>query len=172
MTRMEEALAIEGWMNPAELIWLEVQAHTRRIVVEFGAYKGRSTKVLAACAVRLHTVDWWNGDMEKNVLPEFMANLRAEIDSEKLSVHRMTTQDFGDLAQMEEPADMVFIDASHDYESVKRDIQTARELLGNGGLLCGHDFSNEWPGVQRAVRELCPNFQRVPGGDIWYEVQQ
>ena len=65
--------------------------------------------------------------------------------------------------------DMVFIDGGHDYTTVALDIAIAYSLLVPGGLLCGHDFSNDWPGVQQAVRELVPDYQRVPGGDIWFK---
>ena len=46
--------------------------------------------------------------------------------------------------------DWVFLDAAHDYESIKADIAA-------WGLLCtvlgGHDFCAGWPGVMRAVTE-------------------
>ena len=36
--------------------------------------------------------------------------------------------------------DLVFIDAAHDYESTKRDIEIWRKKVKPGGILCGHDF--------------------------------
>lgn len=36
--------------------------------------------------------------------------------------------------------DLVFIDAAHDYESIKRDIEIWRTKVKPGGILCGHDF--------------------------------
>ena len=63
-------------------------------------------------------------------------------------------------------ADMVFIDAAHDYDSVVRDIGTARRLLVPGGLLCGHDYGGSWPGVVQAVNELVPSKGVV--NSIWY----
>ncbi len=49
--------------------------------------------------------------------------------------------------------DVVFIDADHSYEAVKRDCAIAELLLNPGGLLCGHDFAPSDPGVMKAVRE-------------------
>lgn len=48
---------------------------------------------------------------------------------------------------------VVFIDALHDYESVKQDIALWWPLVREGGYLCGHDYNHKWPGVMRAVAE-------------------
>ncbi len=49
--------------------------------------------------------------------------------------------------------DIVFIDALHDYESVKVDISCWWPMVRNAGILAGHDFNHQWPGVERAVAE-------------------
>lgn len=48
---------------------------------------------------------------------------------------------------------VVFIDALHDYESVKQDIEEWWPLVREGGYLAGHDYNHKWPGVMRAVAE-------------------
>src|SRR5260221_8740229 len=48
MTPREHALTVQGWMNPEELDWLTFRASTAHRVLEVGAWKGRSTIVLAA----------------------------------------------------------------------------------------------------------------------------
>ncbi len=47
----------------------------------------------------------------------------------------------------------VFIDGDHAYEAVKLDISLWREKVKPGGILAGHDYTKEWPGVVRAVDE-------------------
>ena len=62
------------------------------------------------------------------------------------------------------PIDMVFLDASHDLDNVKRHSRVAT-VAAPGGLLCGHD--RQWDGVKQAIDELLPGHQ-VGAGAIWY----
>ena len=51
----------------------------------------------------------------------------------------------------------VYIDALHDYDSVKADIAAWWPQVKPGGVLAGHDFHSgnpETAGVARAVREF------------------
>lgn len=50
-------------------------------------------------------------------------------------------------------ADLIFIDALHDYEHVKQDIALWWPKIRIGGILALHDFNHKWPGVERAVAE-------------------
>lgn len=164
---VSRALLVDGWMSEHELVWLADRSYGLRLVVEFGSWCGRSSIALSA-AGRVLCVDTWQGSAEhaeqmasgfdplrewcrntaglENVLP-CEANLADPVDVEYVAG---VVRRFGG-------ADMVFIDAAHDYDSVVRDIGTARRLLVPGGLLCGHDYSGSWPGVMRAVDELVPN---------------
>jgi SAM-dependent methyltransferase len=50
--------------------------------------------------------------------------------------------------------DAVWIDASHEYEHVRDDIEAWLPKVKPGGVIGGHDYSEaDWPGVVRAVRE-------------------
>jgi hypothetical protein len=70
-------------------------------------------------------------------------------------------------ATVPETPDMVFIDGDHHYENVHRDIETWKERLAPGGLLCGHDYPN-YSGVKQSVEELVPNVKVAPNTTIWY----
>lgn len=55
--------------------------------------------------------------------------------------------------------DFIYLDTSHDYETVAREIPAAKRILAPGGVLAGDDYYNPgsgW-GVDRAVCELCPH---------------
>lgn len=60
----------------------------------------------------------------------------------------------------DQSADLVFIDADHSYESVKKDILKFTPKLKTNGLLTGHDI--DYPGVNKAVNELIKEFDVGP----------
>ncbi len=62
--------------------------------------------------------------------------------------------------------DFVFIDAQHDYESVKRDIELWAPKVKKGGLLSGHDYEPNFPGVIQAVKEYCK--PETTFNNVWY----
>jgi hypothetical protein len=64
--------------------------------------------------------------------------------------------------------DFVFIDAQHTYEAVKEDIGLWLPKIRAGGLLCGHDWQNKFPGVSKAVNEMLPPLEIMLGHDsVW-----
>ena len=50
--------------------------------------------------------------------------------------------------------DFIYLDASHDYESVKEDIETWLPKMKKGSIISGDDYVVCWPGVIRAVNEV------------------
>ena len=56
----------------------------------------------------------------------------------------------------DESLDVVFIDLTHTYESVKEDIGLWLPKVKRGGILSGHDYEDSWPGVVKAVDEMLP----------------
>lgn len=54
--------------------------------------------------------------------------------------------------------DFVYIDASHDYENIKKDIACWYLKVRIGGILAGHDYFGEWSGIVKAVDEFVNTF--------------
>lgn len=63
--------------------------------------------------------------------------------------------------------DVVYIDASHEYENVKQDILSWYPKVKNGGFICGDDYHPGWPGVVEAVNDLFGNFVKIKGNTQW-----
>ncbi len=78
---------------------------------------------------------------------------------EELELVRPIRGYWQDAAKMIEQAhgwnlSMVFIDGDHRYEPVLGDIKAAQRLVIPRGIIAGHDYTHEFPGVQQAVHEV------------------
>jgi len=60
----------------------------------------------------------------------------------------------------DEELDFVYIDGNHRYEYVKEDIIAYYPRVKIGGLVSGHDFKEDEPGVEKAVREILIDKQK------------
>ena len=163
---ISKASKLQGWMTEGELTWLATKALQCKTIVEFGSFKGRSTRALADNTDgTVYAVDPWNGDYPSRVgapvidintyvLPEFKQNLRDHIDSGRVIPVRAFSRGF----KLDFPVDMVFIDGDHNYDAVKDDIIHAFSMVRPGGIISGHDYNNEgWPDVNIAVHEILGN---------------
>lgn len=124
--------------------------------VTLGVYQGRSVVAMANAfrdagrldAMTLVGIDYFHAAN----LPIAARNLR---DIPRLRLVRANIIDaaaeFADGS-----VSVVFLDASHDYQSTRAAIAAWRPKLTAGGILCGHDYQPNWPGVVRAVDEAFP----------------
>lgn len=179
------ALPIAGWLEQEEIKWIASAAQTRRVIIEIGCWKGRSTKALALCTPGVvYAIDHWEGSPSElattyreidlhgsdSVFSVFLENLEREIAAGKvIPIKAHSNQAICQLSSFAGASkpDMVFIDGDHQYVQVKRDIENYRPLLSPRGLLSGHDYSESHPGVVQAVDETIPNFKKGPG-TIWH----
>jgi cephalosporin hydroxylase len=168
-----KALNIYGWMSDAELTWLAEQAREHLCILEIGSYMGRSTRALGDNTLgKVFALDDWLGadsdhrpvsaERSQQLEAEFRHAVEDLIDAGIVIAWRCDSH----APRVKVRPDMVFIDADHSYEGVKRDIETWYPLLQPGGLICGHDSCHE--PIMRAVRELLPNHLLARGTTIWY----
>jgi len=52
------------------------------------------------------------------------------------------------------PIDFLYIDANHEYDYVRRDIELFWPHVADNGIMAGHDYDLELEGVVRAVNEF------------------
>jgi len=142
---------IQGWLREDEGKALANLARSKR-VLEIGSYCGLSTVCMARTAEHVTAVDYFDGrstPSPQDTLPTFRRNLERYGVADKVSIchpHEPYT-----LPEY----DFVFIDAAHDYESVRDDIERARNVLADGGLIAFHDYHEPaHQGVTNAVDEL------------------
>jgi predicted O-methyltransferase YrrM len=180
---IQKALAISDYINDdrvREIQWLANQAERSRIIVEVGSWKGCTTRALADnTSGTVYAVDTFKGSKNEE------KHQRLDEHPEDWLYHTFLTNTAGipnlitmrmdsveaaaELAKKGIRPNMVFLDASHDYDSVKADILAWLPLLAPKGLLCGHDC--DWDGVLQATAELVPNRMRSVGA-IWYKVPE
>lgn len=149
---------IDGWMSVEELNWLYNTAKNMDSIVEIGCWKGRSTHALCSgCKGKVYAVDHFKGSTgEEEAHKEAQEkDIRKEFEKNMEGFNNLTLLPISSKEAMEKfkdkEVDMVFIDGSHDYESVKEDIEGWLPKCKK--LISGHDFSVDWEGVQRAVKE-------------------
>lgn len=174
-------IQIQGWMSGPELEWLYQKAKLHQNIVEIGSAFGRSSHALLTGNYvgfqgegRVYCVDCW---------PVHVKGTKEEFDYSKkdttrrsaffhnvgnfpnLQVWEMSSyQVYWFMYSMNTSIDMVFLDGGTDQ---MRDNIWHWSPIPTG-LLCGHDYSEEYPKVVDAVNELCPNRKIVPGTTIWY----
>lgn len=172
---LERAKSIDGWMSDDELQFLARTASSSNLIIEFGCYKGRSTRALAdntngvVIAVDPWLPEYYNEDSSRHginpdVYPEFYRNLKDHVDSGKvIPIITYSHKLEWDGAR----PDFIFLDGDHRTESVRKDIKIALALLPKGSILAGHDYEHpDWPGVKKAVDEFFPNVNLV--NSIWW----
>jgi GR25 family glycosyltransferase involved in LPS biosynthesis len=148
------------------------------IIVEVGAWKGRSTSFLAVEIanskknVSLYVVDTWKGSLEHegcdldSLYFTFIENMKA-VEKYYFPLH--ITSEEASKKFKDNSLKFVFLDASHEYEDVKKDIQNWLPKVKVGGILAGHDYyvdGQDWfPGVKKAVNEELSNISTQE--DCW-----
>lgn len=88
------------------------------------------------------------GELHKNIIDCGYGDAIMLIIADSVNASRL----FSDAS-----LDWVHLDARHDYESVKNDIEAWLPRVKAGGWLSGDDYDNiKWPEVVRAVRDVLP----------------
>jgi predicted O-methyltransferase YrrM len=140
-----------------------------RKVVEFGTFRGGSTLVMASNIPsdgRIVTVDIDPAQRKSHEhglgtgLSEFDLGclFRGTAYESKIEQRFCNTLHF-DADDLIGQADLVFVDADHTYEFVKRDTEKAMTLVRPGGWILWHDYTwepenSECAGVTKAVNEF------------------
>lgn len=159
---------ITGWFNYQEIFDEAVEkAKDGDSFLEIGCFLGKSTKYLcdkiksSNKKINLYVMDLFvaqeiecqsidNVSAGEDLLEVFKNNLSEHIDNiqilkgDSLKLHTKFK---------ENQFDFIFIDANHEYESVKEDLNNYYPKLKSGGIFAGHDYMEKC-GVPIAVDEF------------------
>lgn len=171
----------EDWFNYQELYSEMVrQFPDGSKFVEVGSWKGRSAAFMAVeiinsgKKIKFDCVDTWLGSEEhtnpnspyyepiletpNGLYDQFLKNI--EPVKSVINPIRMKSIEASKL-YADESLDFIFIDAAHDYQSVKEDITVWLPKLKKNGIIAGHDYADDHPDVKRAVNELFSEIETV-----------
>ena len=151
---------LDGWFSARQCAELFIKIATKvkpnSKIVEVGSWKGRSSVFASRAASlsdsTLYCVDTWEGNkgeglnhptvqiaQREDVFLQFLRNItRYGCDNVVVcrgeSVEVASSWNYG-------PIDFLFIDASHDYESVLKDLKAWVPWVKPGGIVCGDDWN-------------------------------
>jgi len=131
-------------------------------MMEIGSYRGESSFVWASSGIfkEIICVDPYEGktDNKNEYFDEDWSVIKRDFWTNTRYFNNINlVQDFSYNIIDNYPNnyfDFIYIDASHEYDDVKRDIEISLPKIKNGGLIGGHDYQKEWPGVIKAVNEV------------------
>jgi predicted O-methyltransferase YrrM len=143
----------EGKGNRKHVLKHLIEQHNVKVMAEVGVRDGRTTFFLLD-----NIPDLIIYAIDTNITGFYNAETKAKYGDRLRPIQAMSEVaadkiDNGSL-------DLVFIDANHNYEYVKKDIAKYTPKLTPNGLLTGHDI--DYPGVNRAVNEMIKDFDVAP----------
>lgn len=187
-------MSMQGWTSSQAPALAELVTQVKpRTIIEVGSWRGVSAiwmmKHAPADAV-IYCVDTWLGSIEHmtgNVDPpmpmvrgypgvyyEFRDNvIHAGIANRLYPVPNTSIIGAAFLRHSDVLGDLIYIDASHDADSVWRDLCAYRALLAPGGVLCGDDYGTH-AGVTEAVDAFAKHhgYETVVVGSLFRLVNQ
>lgn len=183
---------VPGWNSYSDIFGKLISETKPSVIFEVGTWLGASAINMAghvkkmSLDTKIYCVDTWLGaeefwtigkdDPERNlntkngyprVYFDFLANV-VEHGMQDVIIPIPNTSHIGSiiLSHQRLKAELIYIDASHDYEDVKNDIRDYMPLLQPGGIMFGDDV-RIWKGVERAVHESFGQDLEIYQDNFW-----
>ena len=169
------AMVVPGhfWFQNAYRLLLEelVAKGGPRVWVEVGVFQGQSlawlgrevlTRGLDVTIRGVDTFDGWTGTLRGKALRDAFDGYTGDLGNalgDRWHVHEMSSVR-GSCLFRPKSVDVVWLDADHTYDAVRRDINAWQPNVQEGGVIGGDDFSFEE--TSRAVRST-GKYELVPG---------
>jgi predicted O-methyltransferase YrrM len=169
----------QGWGSQHPVFEAVLKRARPRLIIEVGSWKGASAIQMAGLCKKFDhpaeivCVDTWLGSPQLYTRPDdqwyaslahingypsmyytFLANVVRADHADVITPFPQSSQHAAAvLTAFGAKADVIYIDAGHDYASVRADIESYWPLLTDDGVLIGDDY-RQWPGVTRAANEF------------------
>ena len=146
-------------------------------MIEIGAYMGESTFLFGCSGIfkEINTIEPHKGKEEFNDMFEYTWD-DVKLEFEKNTRHFNNIIHHKDFSYnisnqfQDNQYDFVYIDADHTYESVKKDLELYLPKVKNGGIIGGHDYTDNWGEVSQAVDEVFGSPDRKYDDGSWIKV--
>jgi len=143
-----------------------IQGHIGKAgsMVEVGSYAGESTEIFATAFQTVYAVDPWAEFRMKHIEKKFDERAKRKPNIIKMKKFSADAASFF----QDESLDFVYLDARHDYASVKNDIHHWLPKIKERCFIGGHDYNEgEKVGVIRAVDEMFGKPDKVFMDSSW-----
>jgi hypothetical protein len=173
---VEEGYIPAGWYSDHPALEEMVKTLRPHIILDVGTYLGGSAARFAKYAQKIHgddfvvvAIDTWLGSTEHytNIMAppdervyggmfnKFRRNMtRAGVANWVLPLPQTSANAARILKYHGIEADLIYLDASHEYDDVMQDLRSFWPLVRKGGAILGDDFETPWEGVIRAATDF------------------
>lgn len=166
----EDPLQKQGLINLCEYLSKHIDISQSNLL-EIGCYQGESSEIFAERFKSITCVDLWENNPEymddaTNSFP--MTEVESNFD-ERMSKFGNVVKIKGDFQKLniDYPYDVVYLDANHEYDNVLHDIMQIVSFDTIPKFICGHDYTQGWPGVIKVVNELLGGPNVVFSDNSW-----
>jgi hypothetical protein len=177
----------ENWFDYQELYNSMVEKFpSGSKFIEVGSWKGKSAAYIAVEIINskkdikidcidlwADCIDSWKGISEdqkdEHVKSNYLYELFIKNISSLSNIINPIRMDSISASKIykDNTIDFIFIDANHDYDNVKKDIEAWFPKVKIGGVIAGHDYTKYWPGVVKAVNDFFVKKNTLISGSCW-----
>lgn len=172
-TWMRDAAGTEGLLDLIK----ELGDNSEKTMIEIGSFVGESTVLFARSFKKVIAIDPFLADYDpadptsymfefKNVYETYLERTGDHQNIETIvSTSDDAVEKLGGLKY-----DFIYIDGLHTYNGVKTDIINYLPLVKEGGVIGGHDYTNQIPhlvGVYEAVNQMFGAPDKVFKDNSW-----
>jgi Methyltransferase domain len=170
-----------GWFYNARQLQKIFSDEEPQVVLEVGSWLGKSTMWMAervSSEGKVYAVDHWLGSFEHQpgqgayhqavpfLYQQFLSNVIHRGLAHKIIPVKMESGDAAEALKGEVTPDLIYIDGSHDYDGVTRDLNLWYPYVQGKCVFCGDDWA--WKTVRRAVEDFAGEHNLRVQGDHFF----